>query len=99
VKTIIEDLQVSSQVQNSKKMQSLADSQPSLCGLSGGSPDGSVPPDRLSGAPVNTRPTTSFWWHLGREPLDNLVASAKTGLSGVEADNANDYFSNGNFND
>jgi hypothetical protein len=39
-----------------------------------------VPHTGLSGAPGNSSPTASSWWHCGGGP----------GLSGAKADNAND---------
>jgi hypothetical protein len=63
MKTIIEDQQVSSEVQDMKEGQPHAEGLPSLGGRYDGSLDSPLPPDELSGAPMANAPTASFWWH------------------------------------
>jgi hypothetical protein len=58
MKTIIEDQQVTSEVQDMKKVQPHIDGLRARSGQSGGSPDSSMPPSGLSVALVNSHPTT-----------------------------------------
>jgi hypothetical protein len=59
MKTIREDQQVSSKVQDMKKIYPHEDHMPMCSGLSGGSPGSPVPPVRLSGALENCNPMAS----------------------------------------
>jgi hypothetical protein len=61
-----DDLQVSSKVQDMKRVQSLSR-------RSSGSPDSPVPHPGLSGAPRNRSPMASSRWHCGGEAPDCLV--------------------------
>jgi hypothetical protein len=48
-----------------RKVLPLADCPVEDTGLSGGTPDCPLPHVGLSGAPGNSSPTTSSWWHYG----------------------------------
>jgi hypothetical protein len=79
MKIISEDQQVSSKVQETKK-----------CVATGlpPTPDNPVPHAGLSGAPGNSSPKASSWWHYGGEP-ELSTATPDCLVAGAKADSAN----------